>query len=106
MVRLQIRRENSSSPRVVKLGWLSVKAPHARYYSHKNEDYIVFEPWSPGWESSLPLRCDGDGLHRRRDHLRRHSSKRQHFDCRRYNGGGQPRTDGLFCGIGAKRRLR
>ena len=63
MVRLQIRRENSSSPRVVKLGWLSVKAPHARYYSHENEDYIVFEPWSPGWESSLPLRCDGDVQH-------------------------------------------
>jgi hypothetical protein len=63
MVRLQIRRENSSSPRVVKLGWLSVRAPHTRYYSHPNEDYIVFEPWSRGWESSLPLHCDGGVQH-------------------------------------------
>ena len=63
MVRLQIRRAKSSSPRVVKLGWLSVRSAHARYYSHENEDYIVFEPWSPGWKARLPLRCDGGVQH-------------------------------------------
>jgi hypothetical protein len=63
MVRLQVSRENDSSPRALTLAWLSVRAPHALYHSHPNEDYIVFEPWSPGWETSLGLRCDKDVQH-------------------------------------------
>ncbi len=42
---------------------MSVRAPHALYHSHENEDYIVFEPWAPAWASSLGLRCDQDVQH-------------------------------------------
>ncbi len=55
MVRLTVTRRSSQSPRNLELGWLTVRDLHGRFYSHTNEDYIVFEPWGPAWESGLRL---------------------------------------------------
>jgi len=63
MIRMRIAPESEDSPRSLTLGWLSSRQPHHRYYSHGNEDYIVFEPWGPAWETPLGLRCDNGVLH-------------------------------------------
>lgn len=56
MVRLTVIRQPGAPAQTLKLAWLTVKAPHSRFYSHPNEDYIVFEPWGPAWESPVPLK--------------------------------------------------
>ncbi len=55
LVRLAIQRLSAESERNLTLAWLTVSAPHSRFYSHPNEDYIVFEPWAAAWESPLEL---------------------------------------------------
>ncbi len=55
LVRLTIKRLSAESARNLTLAWLTVQAPHSRFYSHANEDYIVFEPWGAAWESPLNL---------------------------------------------------
>lgn len=59
MLRMRVTRENDASPRALTLAWLSIRQPCARYYSHGNEDYIVFEPWGAAWNTGLDLQCDG-----------------------------------------------
>jgi hypothetical protein len=63
MLRMRVTPENEQSPRTLALAWLTVKQPHARYYSHGNEDYIVFEPWGPAWQSGLDLRFENGVQH-------------------------------------------
>lgn len=55
MVRLKVHRPGSHARRTLELGWLTVRDLHGRFYSHPNEDYIVFEPWGKAWESGLKL---------------------------------------------------
>jgi hypothetical protein len=68
MVRLRATQQASGSPQALKLAWLTVRDAHPRFYSHANEDYIVFEPWGRAWESGLKLtpghnsQRDGDTL--------------------------------------------
>lgn len=68
MVRLKVHRQESRAARRLELAWLTVRDLHARFYSHPNEDYIVFEPWGQGWESGLQLKandhsqCEGETI--------------------------------------------
>lgn len=55
LVRLALKRLSVESSRRLTLAWLTVGAPHSRFYSHANEDYIVFESWATAWESPLNL---------------------------------------------------
>jgi hypothetical protein len=74
-VRLRVTGQAGRSPRTLELAWLTVRGTHSRFYSHWNkdyqewyEDYVVFEPWGPAWESALKLTAadssqrDGDTL--------------------------------------------
>jgi hypothetical protein len=63
MGRMRVVPENAESPRTLSLGWLTVRQPHHAYYSHGNEDYIVFEPWGPAWENGLDLQYENGVLH-------------------------------------------
>jgi hypothetical protein len=60
MVRLRVKRQSDTAARELQLGWLTVRAPHARFYSHSNEDYIVFEPWGAAWGQGLELTLTGN----------------------------------------------
>ena len=62
-VRMRVTPENNESSRALTLAWLAVRQPQDRYYSHGNEDYIVFEPWGPAWQSGLDLRCENGVQH-------------------------------------------
>lgn len=57
-IRMRVARENDASPKQLALGWLAVCQPHNAFQSHGNEDYIVFEPWAPAWQSPRGLRYD------------------------------------------------
>lgn len=60
MLRLKVTRQSSRSPRHLQLGWLTVRDLHRKFYSHANEDYIVFEPWGPAWNRGLNLTTEGN----------------------------------------------
>lgn len=68
MVRLRVTRQAGHSARSLELAWLTVRDAQPRFSSVANEDYIVFEPWGPAWESALKLTAaansqrDGDTL--------------------------------------------
>jgi hypothetical protein len=62
MLRLTVWR-CAASPESVQVGFLAVRAPHERFLSHAQDDYIVFEPWGPAWGSPLPLHAESDCLH-------------------------------------------
>lgn len=63
LLRLRIVPENDRSGHVLKLAWLTVRDAHGRFHSHSNEDYIVFEPWAPAWQSGLDLEFEGGVQH-------------------------------------------
>ncbi len=85
MVRLTVIRQPGTPSKTLTLAWLTARAPHSRFYSHQNEDYIVFEPWGPAWESPVPLtlkdnaQTDGETL----------------FDVFRYSGNVTPESSHL-----------
>lgn len=53
MVRLRVAPNAGTTADSITLAWLTTRKPHRQFHSHPNEDYIVFEPWAPAWESGL-----------------------------------------------------
>jgi len=88
MVRLRVTPQDSASPRALELAWLTVRGAHPRFYSHPNEDYIVFEPWGQAWESGIEL-SPGDSLQRDGDTL---------FDAFKHSRNVSPRVSRSLAG--------
>jgi hypothetical protein len=62
MLRLTIWRQHAE-PAEAALGFLVTRAPHDRYSSHPNDDYIEFEPWGAAWEQGCGCSVGADYLH-------------------------------------------
>ena len=60
MIRLRVTPESGAAADALALAWLSVAQPQHLFYSHGNEDYIVFEPWGAAWGAGLDLQVENN----------------------------------------------
>ena len=63
MIRLRVTPESGPAADTLALAWLSVAQPQPSFYSHGNEDYIVFEPWGAAWDAGLDLQLENNVQH-------------------------------------------
>ena len=63
MIRLRVTPESGAAADALALAWLSVAQPQHLFYSHGNEDYIVFEPWGAAWGGGLDLQVENNVQH-------------------------------------------
>ena len=63
MIRLRVTPESGAAADALALAWLSVAQPQHLFYSHGNEDYIVFEPWGAAWGAGLDLQVENNVQH-------------------------------------------
>ncbi len=89
MVRLRVAPKAGETADSITLAWLTTRQPHRQFHSHPNEDYIVFEPWAPAWESGLKLNYRKGFLY----------NKKAITAAIRYTDNASINTDDIFAGV-------